>query len=366
MKKLDEKAVLVQLTAKSVGNTKKDVEITSIVLSDYGITDGNGSFSKKLYGEFIAPVGTASAALRKFFNEKTYPWSGKQRLCPLVDENNPKRLFFKEFEDKVRELIGEYDRAVATFLDKVRDGSVEADARNRLGRAFKDDDYTGADEMAEKFGIIYEVNPVPSDDIRVGFSAEMEQSIREKVNTQNKAHFAEVSLAVLNDARNLVHILLEKIQDDTTAIKAEVIQKIQSQMEHFRAFPVTGEAETILSTVDGAIRKFSAAAIVGNPAVRGYVKSQVEALDKQLNPVAPTVVETPVASRVQTTMDAVEVSTGFPEVEAVPEKVLEIPVPAKKKGKKSIALGDVPVSIPVEVDYEAQLAALESQMAGAV
>lgn len=348
-KKLSETAILVHVSTMGIGNTRKDQEMTDAMCSQYGIASGNASASKKIWGDWTSPISTVYAKINKLVDEKTKPWgkapstlpqnnTGKTkkkttywRLCPLVDPTNPKRLLFKELEDDLRKLFAEADREIANFLSNVRSGNVESERRQSLGASFKSDDYLDADALAEKFGVMYEVQPVPGDDFRCSMSEEIQESIRQQVIQQERDYMAGVSLEVLNDAREIAQTLLEILGNESKAVKEDAVKKLQTQMEHCRMFPVTEETEVVLNSIDGAIRSFSAAAIAGNPAVKGFVKGKLKDV---VDPPAPVVEK--------------------------PKK--------NGKGKKSVSLGDVPIDQPIAVSYDdqlaAELAALEKEVEG--
>lgn len=355
-KGVDEKCVLVELVAKSTGNSIRDAELTDILTQSHGAQAGNLSVSKKLYGDYLNPVSAAYADLRKFFKSMTYAWDRNKRLCPLVDFSNPKRLYFKEFEQGIRERVIKADQAVAEFLGRYDE--ILATAPNRLGTSFKSDDFPSKEALEAKFGVVWEATPVPSDDWRVGINAEMEDMIREKVGKQKEAGYSRVSLEIMNGTREMITWVLEKMSDESSELKAETMEKVLKQVEHMKAFPASEEATAILGAMNSIIGKFSTSAIVGNPGVKQYVKDKVTQLGEAMGVAKPATPENPpaepevVENQGQTTFDAAAVSTQFPD-----------PPKKSKKGKKTKSEADLDAEAQAEYDRKLE-AELEAKLSG--
>lgn len=344
-KSLSEKAVLVRLTIKSVGSTKKDSELTAKTAADMNGYEDAYSVSKRIFGDHIKPVRTAASDLRTTFRSLTMPWSGEDRICPLIDPNNSKRLYYKEFEDKLRDKISAYDSAVRNFL-AIAPQAIEED-KGRLGAGWKSEDYPTMEELAGKFGVAFEVNTIPSDDWRTGISDELTQSIREKTEKQNEAHLGQLSIKVLANVRDLVDILLDKIQDDTGIVKADTIKKIGDTMDTLKIFPVTAETRIVVDSINDAIRKFSASSINYNPAVRETMKSTLGTVKDGLDGIVGKVK----SKKGKSKAEAVD-GPAAAVIEEVAAEELEA------------ELNEVDMPPDDDTDYESELAAIDAQLNG--
>ena len=153
-KLLESNAMIVQLAVNNWTATKHDPTISEDLTQLYNAENNSARVNKKLINkDSLKAIRDAIAAARRWHNSLTLPWGDHgDRLLP-VD-------LHELYVEKIDHWIIELEKARYQFLNEYED--LIEEAKLMLGKMFNRQDYPSRSEVAQKFGIAYEINPVPS------------------------------------------------------------------------------------------------------------------------------------------------------------------------------------------------------------
>ena len=172
------KAMLVTLTLSKWTASKKDKRATADVQYSHGAADGSVRVTKSLIvRERLDRLKGIDRAMREYFDSVTLPWDGNGRRVL------PSAMFF-EFKQRMSEMEAQREEIVRDFIRDYPDYVDEA--RDMLNGLFDEADYPPQDEMAGKFSVALNVEPVPTGnslhvDIAEEYLSEQRKAIEERV-----------------------------------------------------------------------------------------------------------------------------------------------------------------------------------------
>ena len=153
-KLLESNAMIVNLNIQSWQATKHDPVLSADLIEEYGAESNSARVNKKLINrESLKEIREAVGDARKLHNTLTLPWGRHgDRLLPVG--------MHQTYIEKIDSCIERLDQARHRFLADYEDLIV--DAKSMLGKMFNADDYPSKEIVSRRFGIDYEINPVPS------------------------------------------------------------------------------------------------------------------------------------------------------------------------------------------------------------
>ena len=243
------KAMVLNLQIGIWQGYRLDKEASAKVTKDAGADSDAARVNKHLVPkEALAPVVTASNAVRTHFYAKTLPWKDNgDRLLT--------RAMYMDFIQEHGELMGKFEEAVDDFLTKDYPKAREQ-AEFRMGNLFKPDDYPSAAALRQRFYINLDIDAVTeAGDFRVTLDAEhaddvraqMERSMHERIGRAMKdiyvrlgevvGHFAKTMADEKKVFRDSAVSNIEKLVDlipglnvlddpDLNALGVEIRQKL--------------------------------------------------------------------------------------------------------------------------------------------
>lgn len=182
---LAEKAMVMNLSISLWQGYRLDKEASRKVTDANGADADAARVNKHLVPkDFLAPVVTAANSVRAHFYDNTLPWRDNgDRLMT--------RKLYLDFIPAHEKLVGEFEDAVALFLDEKYPQAI-AKAEFRMGSLFKRDDYPTAQQLRHRFRIGLEIDAITTaNDFRVALDQEhvdkvrasMEAAAEQRVNT---------------------------------------------------------------------------------------------------------------------------------------------------------------------------------------
>lgn len=160
MQKINEKAMLVNLSIGMPGNSKKDVKLTQDTIRTNHLGDDAGRWLKYIFPpEALDPLETLSTKCRTYHYANSLPWSDEGwRILPSAH--------YEEYTKNMRQWKDKYlDKARNHFMSRLNEW--ESWARQKHNGTFNPADYI-ATKLERKFYFDLTFNPVPnSGDFRV-------------------------------------------------------------------------------------------------------------------------------------------------------------------------------------------------------
>lgn len=206
MKKLTEKALLVNYSAGVWSARKFDRKATEEVNQNHGSTDA-GRFNKILIkAEHLKPLQTAASAARNYHYEMTLPWGDNgERLLPsnlYLEYRAELGRRSSEFAGLVREFCGKYDEMIK-------------EAERNLNGLFNRNEYPTAAEVADRFYMGAKYMPVPdTEDIRVNVGAAELESIRKEVKAEISDRFADAQRDIFQRAADQLRYMYARLSEE--------------------------------------------------------------------------------------------------------------------------------------------------------
>ena len=151
---LESTAMIVRLFTSTWTATKNDPLIAAEVTRQYDAAERAAKVHKRLIDkEALKPVRYAIAAARSWHNQLTLPWGDHgERLLPVNMHDT--------YVEKMESCMEQVDAARRAFVARYE--SLITEAQDTLGKMFNEDDYPLPGSITEKFGVRYEISPVPA------------------------------------------------------------------------------------------------------------------------------------------------------------------------------------------------------------
>ncbi len=222
MSKLNEKAMLVQLSISQWTARKYDKKATQQVAVSNSATGDVGKFNKLLIqGDDFRRIGQVVNQVRDFHYEHTLPWDNNgQRILPIVG--------FEAYRDGMRKWQYEFDSAVSNFITKYPE--LKSMAQRILGGLYKDADYP--QDVASKFNFNVELLPVPDGgDFRVSLNDDEISAIADSVESKVKSAETAALAEVWQRLHKAVSHAVDKLQDVESIFRDSLIGNIKELAE---------------------------------------------------------------------------------------------------------------------------------------
>ena len=201
--KLSSSAVLVNLSLSVWSGRKLDKRVSQEVDAAKSTKTRAGNYHKNLLAgtDKLDAINKVAGAVRTWHYTVTQPWSdnGARILSAEQMFDYKARLveFEREFVSKVHEFLNEYDNLVSA-------------AAFSLGDLFDRDEYPTREEIEQKFGFGYTIEPLPqSGDFRVEIG---DEGLRELQAQYEQAITNRVEQA-MRDSWDRLHDVLSKMSE---------------------------------------------------------------------------------------------------------------------------------------------------------
>ena len=206
---LQEVATLIHIHKQIPSGIKVDREISDEVTGMYSADDRSIKVDKKLYSFDI------NSHMRKMFNKfmnreikpYVYPWQegdSNKSVYYLLPNTH-----FETVQEAINKFQLEWDKEVNWFMENY-DRLVE-EAKDRLGKAWKEEDYEDSSVIRKKFKFYVNFRNIPSveSDIRTNASAKL----RKQIANQVAGSYRQNEKLLLDDAKENLDSSLGRVID---------------------------------------------------------------------------------------------------------------------------------------------------------
>ena len=212
-----EKAMLAKLRISRWAASKHDKKISADVAAQHGADVTMGRYSKRLVAkERLETIAQIATRARHHHYENTLPWlDDGARILPAAnyfDYMQQQNAFRAEFEQAVSAFEKEYP----VVLD---------DARRSLNGLFNEADYPDPGQIASKFAMQVDVDPMPTaEDFRVALSEDENARIRESI----QGRLDDAVQGAINDVWHRVHDTVAKMVERLRAYEVDGDGKVHN------------------------------------------------------------------------------------------------------------------------------------------
>jgi len=227
---LSEKAMLVHLSISIWTGKRLDKRITREVAEQAGIwqvkPERAGRYVKSLLpqqAESLEAIKQVATSLRTHHYENTLPWAQDgARILPSPN--------FLRYSTRIRELRGDFDRAVREFLAEYPD--LQRNAARILNGNYREQDYPSLDKLRRKFKTSLEVLPFPSSsDFRVDIADEHAMVLRSQIESQVQDAVADAMGDLWKRLYDVVWRMSERLSDPKKIFRDSLIGNIKELVE---------------------------------------------------------------------------------------------------------------------------------------
>jgi hypothetical protein len=180
MADITSKAMLVNLCISQWTAQKHDKKITREVADTHGNREDMGRYQKSLVAkDALEEIKRLASAARVAHYKRTLPWrDGGDRILSSAG--------YFQYTQEMREYQTKWDDAVNKFVANY--GQYVTDARTSLNGLFNADDYPSDAEIRAKFGLTFDLVPMPtSEDFRVDLGTEETTRIKTQIENDSRA-----------------------------------------------------------------------------------------------------------------------------------------------------------------------------------
>jgi hypothetical protein len=231
----------------------------------------------------IAQIATR---MRNYVYDNTFPWTDSgQRLLPT--------LKLIDFDKTVRGHMTEFNNAVTAFINTYPH-LITAQAM-ALGEMFKREEYPTAAQIAEKFSVTLDIEPVPAaGDFRVDVGnealAELQKSLMTTNNSREQAMLADISKRIgehlermadrlVSDKDAKTGELKQRRFHDTLVTNAFDLCALVKSLPALQGHAIDKAASALEQALDGT----TAQELRDDPRKRETVRKQVQDLRDQFS-----------------------------------------------------------------------------------
>ena len=278
---LDRKAMIANLTASMWIGTKQDKSLSKRVNSQHIAHARKQLVDKKA----IADVQSTITHAKMVHNHMTLPWRDNgERLLPLAR--------IETYEERMAEAISGVERARREFASNYT--ALIDRARNDMGTMFREEDYPRPDIIERKFGVSYELLPVPRAS-HVHPDIANSEIIASQLEISNRIRL-EYALAALRDRvesalRKMIDSLGDQEDGNPRRVHQSILDNLLEIADSLPAFNITDDES--LKEISGKIKQTINGLDVNDLRYRSKsykdviaVAEKRESLSKDLNDIA--------------------------------------------------------------------------------
>lgn len=231
MKKLTEKALLVDLTISQWSARKYDRKATKEVDETHNTKDA-GRFNKILIAtDHLKAIQSIVTEARQYHYDNTLPWDDKgRRLMPSTN--------YFDFTKKMSEIKSKFEKEVANFAASYP--TMIEEARVRLNGLFNDDDYPN--DIEEKFDIRVSFSPIPEkEDIRVDIDEAEVLKLQDAIGKEINNRFAEAHRNIFQRVVDHLKHMKERLDVKDSVFKNTLFENILPLIDLLPRLNVAGD-----------------------------------------------------------------------------------------------------------------------------
>lgn len=238
--------MIVGVSIRQWSGRKLDRAASDEVAQSKGSQSGRARVNKMLIRkEALLPVQQAAAAIRDHVYRNTVPWgdNGDRALLAAhyLDFMQRFTRLREEFEQRVEELLAEYDREVSI-------------AEFELNELFNPNDYPTKDQIRRAFGVEWSVRPMSdSSHLVLDLEDEVLDEVREKVEADLRSVSDEAMRSVWESVHDQLKELRNRMAEEKPRFKSALVDNFHDLVDRLSALNITGDPE--LDRLRGEIKQ---------------------------------------------------------------------------------------------------------------
>lgn len=272
MHALTERAMILNLSVGLWQGYRLDKEATRKVTDEAGADRDAARVNKHLIPkDALAPIVTASGAVRSHFYTHTMPWRDNgDRLMP--------RKLYLTFIPEHERLVSEFNAAVAAFVNDQYPAAIEK-AEFRMGEMFNRDDYPHAGDVARKFYITLDIDAISTaNDFRVAIDQEHVDKVKASMEAALATRMQTAAGDVWRRMASTVDYFRERMADPKAVFRDSTVDNIAELLDLVPGLNVLDdpEIEAVRAMIAKALGGIDAREIRKDPAHRAELAGEAQ------------------------------------------------------------------------------------------
>jgi hypothetical protein len=241
--KIQDRAMLIDLSIKAWTFTKMDVKATNAVAATHGNDVDMARVNKHLVSKnAVKELTRVKGAARTEHYKRTLPWNDNgQRLLSSAG--------YFDYSQVMREFQSQWDSAVAEFVSEYP--NFINDARIRLNGLFRESDYPSVDRIRDKFAFGFNVIQIPdARDFRVDLGAAETARVRAEIEASVNATIEAAMRDVWERMRDVVSHMVERLRAysvDSTGVsnpfRDSLVENVRDLVRLIPSLNITGNSD---------------------------------------------------------------------------------------------------------------------------
>ena len=234
MKKLHERAMLVDLTISTWSGKKRDSFVSEEVLTAKQSERDAGDWVTHLIPkQWNKAIGNVASKCRIVHAKYTLPWmDGGLRILP--------NEMFMTYSAEMRKVKDEFFKVIDEFFKEYP--SIVSSAERRLGRLMENIQLPSEDEIRNRYSVRVDILPIPnSSDFRLDMEEEQEQEIRKQVQETVDGLTGNAMRELWSRMGGLVEKLQQRLHDPDKILRKSLVSNLVEFCETVPKMNVTGD-----------------------------------------------------------------------------------------------------------------------------
>ena len=274
---LSQRAMLVSLSISYWTGKASDDRVVDEISKKHKTEKDAHEYHKLLVDPAaINEVKAVRSRARAYHFDKTLPWiDGGTRILPSA--------FYFEYAEKMRQFKGEYEQAVAKFIQSY--SQLKGEARKRLGSLYRDEDYPTGERLTKKFGWDIGVLPIPDkEDWRVELGSKAEAEIKAQVDSLLRAATATATRDLWKRLHDVVSALAEKMKTVDPVFRDSLVSNVRDLCGVMEKMNVGGDAklDEMTKRIQKDLGELDAAALRDDPKMRSKIATTADDILKKM------------------------------------------------------------------------------------
>lgn len=274
------RALLIWLTISTWSARRYDRDVSNKVNADYHAATDAGRYNKFLLpgdAKSYKDLVTLAGGIRAAHYEKTLAWSDEGwRLLPTAN--------YMDYTTWFRGLQNDFSKALDAFVADYP--QLHNDARVKLGKLYRDEDYPTSIDLRERFSLAVKYSPLPSfGDIRVDLADDQIATIEASINANVQS---AVEIAVRDSWQRLYDVVAhinERLADPKAVFRDSLITNAREICASLERLNVTNDPalESMRARVLSDLTVFDPDVLRDTPQVRATVADKADEILKQMS-----------------------------------------------------------------------------------
>ena len=277
MSKLNNEALLVQLTVRQATMRKRDKKATQDIAISNNAEVSSGNYNKALLpmAESLSNIHKMTTQIRQMYYDNTLPW-GIEGTMILPSKNY---LSFMEMYRKAKsQWLVLVDKFINDYPRLIRNAEIS------LGSLYNASDYPDIDDLQSRFDMNITVMPVPDDDFRVSIPDNELAQVRADVTTQVESATTKAMHEAWQRLYDRVKHISDKLHDPKSIFRDTLIDNTRDICDVLKRLNINDDdnLEQLRAEVEQSFTKLHPESLRNDPHLRTRKSNEASDIMKRM------------------------------------------------------------------------------------